>query len=563
MHADVLARTGRTPRMVIDHEAAPALKDIDKEEYGGVKEKKNLMDSYLAAWARLQTDDPGFAKDKTQESFEGDLISWLSEHKGILVGEVVPVAIDFLRNNPASSEIGNYRAILVDEYQDLNRSEQEFIRLIRGDANIVIVGDDDQSIYSFKFAHPEGIREVEALHGQYHDVPFNECRRCPQQVTTMASELISKNPHRTLGALVPHAKNHTGIIEIVQWSTYEEEISGIPQVIISELKKGTIRPEDILILAPRRRIGYRLRDNLIAAGLPVKSYFRESAINKDPVRRAYSLLNFMSNSEDVISLRFLLGYSSADYRKAQYATLKQLSQEKNISVLEMLHEILKSGVEPKSLKTILEEFRRITSDIASLKQEIIKDPENAFQTFFIKTEEDEIEFYELNQLYKKAIAEVGTEELLANPEIFNEWFGRAFAILQESIALPDSPENIDHIRVMSLHASKGLSAKFVVLCSMIDHLMPYLSDDLEGEELQHQIQEQRRLFYVAITRCKSSDDYPGRLIISSFLSISGLEAVRMGIKADPKRDLTVSSTRYLKDFGRTAPAPILGTRLFE
>jgi DNA helicase-2/ATP-dependent DNA helicase PcrA len=145
--------------------------------------------------------------------------------------------------------------------------------------------------------------------------------------------------------------------------------------------------------------------------------------------------------------------------------------------------------------------------------------------------------------------------------MFNEWFQKVFAALQESIALPDSPEDIDHIRIMSLHSSKGLSAKFVILCSMIDHLIPYLKDDLTDEEKQIQIQEQRRLFYVALTRCKSSDDYQGRLIVSSFTSIYGLDAVRMGISTNPDVQLRVSSTRYLREFGNTSPRPIVGSSI--
>lgn len=558
MQADVLERTGRKPRMVIEHEIAPALRDIDKPEFEGVKEKKKLLDSYLAAWACLQTDTPGFVKDKTQEAFENDFIAWLSEHEGILVGEVVPVAIDFLRNNPASQEIGKYKAILVDEYQDLNRSEQEFIRLIRGDSDIVIVGDDDQSIYGFKFAHPEGIQEIDKLHGDFEDIPFNECRRCPKQVTLMASALISKNPNRTLGDLVPHSKNHDGIVEIIQWNTYDDEIEGISKIIIAELAKGEIKPEDILVLAPRRRIGYRLRDNLIAAGLPVKSYFRESAISKDQVKRAYSLLNFLANPTDIISLRYLIGFGSADFRKTQYSKLCQLASDSKLSLAETLHNILKGKIEEKGVKTIVEEYRKVLAALTTIKKEIISNPIDAFQNLFINTADDEIEFYELNQLYKNAIEEIGTEAIETDPAEFENWFKKIFSSLQESIALPDSPEDIDHIRIMSLHASKGLSAKFVVLCSMIDHLMPFLPSDLTKEEVAHQIQEQRRLFYVAITRCKASKEYSGRLIISSFMSIFGLDAVRMGIPTNPKFQLGVSSTRYLKEFGLTAPTPILG-----
>lgn len=561
MQAAVLERTGRKPRMVIEHEITPALRDIDNPDYEGLREKKKLLDSYLAAWACLQSDTPGFVKDGIQESFETDLISWLTEHQGILVGEVIPVAIDFLRNNPASQEIGKYQAILVDEYQDLNRSEQEFIRLIRGDSDIVIVGDDDQSIYGFKFAHPQGIQEIDKLHGEFDDVQFNECRRCPKQVTLMASSLISKNTNRTLGDLKPHEKNHDGIVEIVQWDSYDEEIEGISQIIITEIAKGLIQPEDVLVLAPRRRIGYKLRDNLISAGLPVKSYFRESAISKDQVKQAYSLLNLLANPDDAISLRFLIGYGSSDFRKTQYSKLNELSKKNNLTIVETLNKILKGKLEDKGVKTIVEEYRKVLALLIEIKRAIIENPEEAFQNIFIKTDDDEIEFYELNQLYRKAIEEIGIDQIEADQEDFESWYKQIFNSLQESIALPDSPEDIDHIRIMSLHSSKGLSAKFVILCSMIDHLMPYLPSDLTKEETIHHIQEQRRLFYVAITRCKASNEYPGRLIISSFMSIFGLDAVRMGIQTNPKERLAVSSTRYLKDFGRTSPTPILGSRL--
>jgi len=563
MNADVLERTGRRPRMVIDHEIAPALRDIESSNYPTIKEKKYLLDSYLAAWARLQSETPGFVKDKIQESFEKDLIGWLTQHGGILVGEVIPVAIEFLRNNPASPEIGKYQYILIDEYQDLNRSEQEFIRLIRGNADIVIVGDDDQSIYGFKFAHPEGIREVENLHGKLDDIPFNECWRCPKQVTLMASELISKNPNRTLGDLLPHKENPEGIVQIIQWSSYDEEIDGISKIILDELAQETIKPEDILVLAPRRRIGYRLRDYLISTGQPVKSYFRESTISKEQVKRAYSLLNFFANPYDLISLRFLLGYGSTDFRRTQYQRLRALADSKKYSITETLDSVLKGQLDDKGIKTIVEEYRKVLFEIISIKKIISEDPLEGFQKLFIKTEEDEVEFYELYQLYISAINEIGTEEIENDPSIFNEWFQKVFAALQESIALPDSPEDIDHIRIMSLHSSKGLSAKFVILCSMIDHLIPYLKNDLTDEEKQIQIQEQRRLFYVALTRCKSSDDYQGRLIVSSFTSIYGLDAVRMGISTNPDAQLRVSSTRYLRDFGNTSPRPIIGSSIID
>lgn len=174
------------------------------------------------------------------------MINWFNDHKGILIGEVIPIVIEYLRDNPAAEAIEQYDYILVDEFQDLNKSEQEFIRLIRGESNLVIVGDDDQSIYGFKYAHPQGIQEIDEIFGEYEDVPFDVCRRCPKLVTRMASELISKNPNRTLGDLNEFPSNNEGIVDIIQWTDNEQELIKISDFICSELEKGIIEPEDVL-----------------------------------------------------------------------------------------------------------------------------------------------------------------------------------------------------------------------------------------------------------------------------------------------------------------------------
>lgn len=560
MNEGVLEQTNRYPRMVIDHEQQPILRDIDREEFGGVREKKKLLDGYLAGWARLQQDEAGFVQTELDENFKTDLINWFDFHSGILVGEVIPIVIDYLRNNPATEHIEQYDYILVDEFQDLNKSEQEFIRLIRGNSNLVIVGDDDQSIYGFKFAHPQGIQQVETLFGKYDDVPFDVCRRCPTLVTSMASELISKNPNRTLGDLNAFDKNPEGEVNIVQWTDWDSEIIGITDFVSNELGKCAIQPQDILILTPRRKIGYRLKNRLLNKGIPVKSYFRESIIERASVQRAFSLMNFIANPEDKVSLRFLLGFDSADFRKNQYARIKHLATDNNKSVKEILDLILLGELPETHLKSIITTYRKILEDVPALRKTIITDPENALSNFFVRTDEDEDDFYELDQVYRSVVEEIGTEKL-EKIENFQDWLKEIMDLLLTTIALPTTPEDIDHVRIMSLHSSKGLSAKLVILTSMIDTLIPFLPNTTDSDIIAKANQEARRLFYVAITRCKASSDYDGRLIISSFLSIPGIEGARMGIRANPKATLRTRTTRFVSDFGTVSPKPIRGTEL--
>lgn len=112
-------------------------------------------------------------------------------------------------------------------------------------------------------------------------------------------------------------------------------------------------------------------------------------------------------------------------------------------------------------------------------------------------------------------------------------FEKLYSLIVECISYPQNVAEQDHVRIMSLHASKGLSAKFVVIMSCIDELLPRIAMDATVEERKIQLEEQRRLFYVAITRCKSSSDYPGTLVISSFVGLPGNEALKINIPASP------------------------------
>ena len=98
----------------------------------------------------------------------------------MLIGEVIPQVYEYLRSNPAAPERDEFEHILVDEFQDLNRVEQGVVELPSGAANVCIVGDDDQSIYRFKHAHPEGIRDWIVVNAGAEDIELAECRRCPR-----------------------------------------------------------------------------------------------------------------------------------------------------------------------------------------------------------------------------------------------------------------------------------------------------------------------------------------------------------------------------------------------
>lgn len=151
--AEVLAATGRVARPLATCEERILRQDL--RAFGGVNGAKKKLKAFGAAWARLQSDDPGWPQDLQDQAFQTELIAWLTFHGAMLIGEIVPVTLSYLRNNPLCPERGQFEHVIVDEFQDLNRAEQVLIDLLAEQASVTIIGDEDQSIYSFKHAHPD------------------------------------------------------------------------------------------------------------------------------------------------------------------------------------------------------------------------------------------------------------------------------------------------------------------------------------------------------------------------------------------------------------------------
>jgi DNA helicase II / ATP-dependent DNA helicase PcrA len=200
MRQEVLAVLGRVPRALNEFELEPLLADLSNV-HGNKHERRRLIRAYGAAWARLQTQQPGYARTPVEQAFVDELVEWLVLHEAMLIDEIIPYLFQYLQANPGAPEHTEFTHILADEYQDLNRAEQDVLGFLGTRASICIVGDDDQSIYSFKHAHPEGIRQWHTLRPT-DDHSIVECRRCPTTAVRMANALIGHNTDRISGRVM-------------------------------------------------------------------------------------------------------------------------------------------------------------------------------------------------------------------------------------------------------------------------------------------------------------------------------------------------------------------------
>ena len=539
---DIIAKTGRNPRPMLEFEQKPMLYDISKD-FGKLHDKKKRLQAFEAAWARLQSEEPGFPLNDIDKQFEREIIKWLKVHKAMLFGEMIIETFHYLRNNPQCLERREFKHVLVDEYQDLNKAEQAVIDLLATNSNLAIIGDDDQSIYSFKYAHPDGIREFPTTHPGCDAINFDQCRRCPKRVVTMASRLISKNTNRTLGDLRAFDRNQDGEVKIVQWKFLNDEINGISKRVRSDINNNKVRPEDVLILTPVRKIGYRVRDALVQLGINAKSYFRETALSTDELKYNFALFTLMAKPDDMVALRYLLGSGSQDYRTKSYQLLLDYAIKNETTIFDVLNKSMAGNLKVANISSLVKRYAEIIKQISEIKK-IINNNGQALIDIFAK---DIPENNDFRAILTEAV-NVAEEEQEAGLEV---WLQKIYSYIIEHVSFPENTSERDHVRIMSLYASKGLSAKYVVVMSAIDELIP-------GETSSNkQLEEQRRLFYVAITRCKSSDiGYPGTLIISSFVSLPGNEALGINIPASPYFWRSVSASKFLRDFEETAPVTI-------
>jgi len=290
----VLVALGRIPRPLNRLEIEPLLYDLPKN-FGDKRGRNKRIRAYEGAWARLQHEMPGYPQNPADADFEDALVAWLTFHEGMLIGEIIPYVYRYLKDNPAAPERSLYDYVLVDEYQDLNKAEQGVVDLLCDSANLCIVGDDDQSLYSFKFAHPAGIREFPTTHRITTDHQIIECQRCPTRIVQMANSLIAQNRDREPRQLTPTPQNGPGDIAIKQYQTLDQEAVAIADFIADLVNNQGYAPQEILVLAQRRSVGNPIHDALTGRNIPSKSYYQEGALESHAAQERLAILKLVVN----------------------------------------------------------------------------------------------------------------------------------------------------------------------------------------------------------------------------------------------------------------------------
>lgn len=453
----------------------------------------------------------------------------------MLIGEVIPEALKYLRNNPQADERNMFEHVFVDEYQDLNKAEQELINIVATNSSFMVIGDEDQSIYErFRNAHPEGIRTFHEQHAGTVDYPLTVCRRCPTEIVKAADSFIQNNLNRQKRNLIPKNDNPLGDIHSVQWATMDDERNGIVNFIKKRINEGA-NPGKILVMCPRRVIGYAIKEQLIQEGIEAHSFFTEEIFEDEKAQIAMTLLNLLVDKKDRVALRCWLGFGSSTANASGYANLVNHCEEKNTELYETLERLSKNEITiPYSTHTV-KRFQELEAQFLNFKDK--------------KVSEIVAILFPIGETWAYPFLEYLSgldDEKHTVTDIQNE--------IRSNVINPEMPLDVEYVRIMSIHKSKGLTSDISIICGVIEGLIPRIDNTLQGDDSIMFMEEERRLFFVGITRPKKE------LVISSVSRI--LKTMAYGLKQrvpdTPSNETRAIASSFLAQLGNDFPDAVAG-----
>lgn len=409
-------------------------------------------------------------------------------------GELLLSVYDLLNKNSdiLDSYAEKFEHILVDEFQDTNELQYKWLKLLASKhKNVFAVGDDDQSIYSFRGANP---KNLELFKKEFNAklIKIEKNYRSDANILYAANAVIQNNQNRQGKNLVPTKKANNLIFAYNAFND-EEESSFIAHEI-KKLRRNNIQYKNMAILYRTNGQSRSIEKALTAQNIPYIVYGGFRFFDRQEIKHAMAYLRLAHNPLDNMAFLRVVNIPVRSIGDTTVKKLEILAQERGLSLYESFEFI------DKKIQTKIKPFIDVINYLVkSCKNKIL--PEMV-KTIIVDSgleemyENDKKEGQErLDNLYELiSAAEVF---ILENKNAAIEEF-LAFSSLETDINSKKRDENADVVKLMTVHASKGLEFQTVFLTGLEESLFPHANSLGDNDSLE----EERRLMYVAITRAK-------------------------------------------------------------
>lgn len=397
-----------------------------------------------------------------------------------------------------------FRYIMVDEYQDTNRAQFNLIRLLAGGyGNLCVVGDDDQSIYKFRGADINNILDFEKYFNDAKIIKLERNYRSTQNILDVANEVIKNNVGRKDKRLWTSVKDGTKVIFNVYENGYEEA-RGIAEDIAHRHLHDGKDYSDFAILYRTNAQSRSLEEKLIEKNIPYRIYGGINFYARREIKDILAYLKTIDNARDDLAVKRILNVPKRGIGTASVEKVDDYAYENDIT----FYVALRQAKEVPGLQRAVSKVEGFVTQIEVLKsksqyigvgkliEEII---ETVGYSDYIDAESESDEQaterrQNIDELISKAVQ---YEETVDEPSLSG--FLEEVALVAD---IDNLDENNDMVSLMTIHSAKGLEFPIVYLAGMEDGLFPSYISISTGDESD--IEEERRLCYVGITRAKET-----------------------------------------------------------
>jgi ATP-dependent DNA helicase Rep len=497
-----------------DKDSLALLSDLTRDDYDGDKDALSQLQNRISSWknelimpeAAVAANTSG--PDAEHAGFYQEYTRHMKAYNALDFDDLILLPTILFQNHQAIREKWQMmiRYLLVDEYQDTNTSQYQLVRLLVGErARFTVVGDDDQSIYSWRGAQPKNLSLLKEHYPSLKLVKLEQNYRSCQRILHSANILIQNNPHlfdkRLFSELVQGDK-----LKVLVAKNEEHEADKVIAELMAHRFMNDTSYKDYAILYRGNHQSRVFEKNLMKNRIPYKISGGMSFFGRAEVKDTMAYLRVLTNQSDDNALLRIINTPSRGIGRATLAKIGEFANANGFGLFDaMCHPQITSVLGDKAGHSV-EDFTRllvVTADNAQRgdTQAVLRD--------FIKS----LQYEEF--LYEQAASPKAAELSMNNVSTLFGWVQDLLKgdSLNPPMTLPEVVQRLtlrdmmergeedaeaEQVQLMTLHASKGLEFPYVFMVGMEEGLLPHQSSIDEDN-----VEEERRLAYVGITRAQT------------------------------------------------------------
>lgn len=485
--------------------------------YKGVSSRINFLKASLVGAEDFLSSGDGYGFDEKLAKVYVRYQDELKRSNALDFDDLLMLTVKLFEEKPniLKKYYDQFPYVLVDEFQDLNYAQYNLIKLLaKRHKNICAVGDDDQSIYKFRGADVKYILNFEKDFPGTRVIRLERNYRSTGNILEVANAIISLNDKRNKKKLWTERKSGE-MVRFCWLNTEEEEARHIAKIIKELYLKGTHTYKDIGILYRVNLQSRAIEDALREAGLPYHVIGGISFYQRKEIKDLIAYVRLVTNHGDNVSLRRIINIPTRGIGAATLSKIENEAKKKSLCLFDAIKLCIKSSSMVTSTNDKLSKFVNMVEKLSSINYKSASD--------LLKNVADKSGYMAMLAEERRQ----NIDELISSAEGKN---------IQEFIDKASLLTNLDHasegnyISLMTLHNAKGLEFPVVFVTGLEEGLLPYFKANGNEDE----IAEERRLFYVGMTRAKD------------FLVLSGARKRRLYAKLQEQEP-----SRFLQDIPKT------------